>query len=188
MLDDEYKLRARRVHGAPHAQREASVLDLLNQLSLLEGRCAGLARSTHALLVLLVSRRSVVRYLALLPPRLRSRVRNRANGEWVCVICVLLEVTGSLGVWYCLPLDGAGVVAISDNECAATRQASEAAEREQDRLEHAAARVPRQWRGGDDHCKPIAPAARVRLEHAQRDPLAPDPPVRKVFIQLAASM
>ena len=91
VLDDEYKLRARRVHGAPHAQREASVLDLFDQLCLFEGRCAGLARSTHALLVLLVPRRSIVRYLALLPPRLRSRVRNRANGEWACV---LLEVTG----------------------------------------------------------------------------------------------
>ena len=119
------------------------VLGLLDQLSremwadqlrLLEWRRAGLARRTHALLVLLVPRSGLLRDLAFLPP------------------CRL-------------PLGCARLVAVGDDQHAAARQASEAAEREQDRLEHAAARVPRQWRGGDDHCQPVAPA-RMRLAHA----------------------
>ena len=74
----------------------------------------------------------------------------------------MLVLTDSLAD---LPLGCARFVAVGDDQRAAARQASEAAEREQDRLEHAAARVPRQWRGGDDHCQPIAPA-RIRLAHA----------------------
>jgi hypothetical protein len=70
------------------------VLDLFDQLRLLKGRRARLARSTHALLVLFVPSRCVVRYLALLPPRLRSRARNQTSVERMCATFLLLEVTG----------------------------------------------------------------------------------------------
>ena len=38
VLHHEDELRARSEHGAPHTQGEASVLELLDQLRLLEGR------------------------------------------------------------------------------------------------------------------------------------------------------